>query len=244
MSKKPGAVQDQWVVKKLTLNLGLRFDHFNAYVPEQTRPDGFFVGSFDIDRIDNAGNFNDLNPRLGVAYDVFGDGKTAIKGSIGRFIGGLGPAFADQVNPANAIVLSTNRTWNDVNGNFVPDCDLRNNSANAECGAIDNNAFGTIQPNRRLADDARLGFGNRPYTTMASVSVQHELRPNVSLDVGYFRTWFGNFSATDNTLVTPADYDTFCLTLPTDARLPGGAGTSSAIWGTSSRRSSASSIMW
>ena len=237
--------QDQWVVKKLTLNLGLRFDHFNAYVPEQTRPDGFFVGSFDIDRIDNAGNFNDLNPRLGVAYDVFGDGKTAIKGSIGRFIGGLGPKFADQVNPANAIVLSTNRTWNDVNGNFVPDCDLRNNSANAECGAIDNNAFGTIQPNRRLADDARLGFGNRPYTTMASVSVQHELRPNVSLDVGYFRTWFGNFSATDNTLVTPADYDTFCISLPTDARLPGGgAGTSSAIWGTSSRRSSASSTMW
>jgi hypothetical protein len=54
--------------------------------------------------------------------------------------------------------------------------------------------------------------------------VQHELRANMSIDVGYFRTWFGNLTITDNVLVTPADYDPFCITAPRDSRLPGGGG--------------------
>ncbi len=224
--------QDQWVLKKLTLNLGLRYDHFNAFVPEQTRPAGYFTAALHVNRIDNAGNFNDLGPRLGVSYDVFGTGKTAIKGSVGRYISSLGAAFANTTNPAVSLVTQTNRFWNDQfygagdprSGNYTPNCDLRDPSANGECGAIDNSAFGTVAPNVRLADEAREGWFKRPYTWQASASVQHELRPNVSVDVGYFRTWFGNFTVTDNTLVTPADYDTFCITLPSDPRLPGGGG--------------------
>jgi hypothetical protein len=46
----------------------------------------------------------------------------------------------------------------------------------------------------------------------------------VSLNIGYFRTWSGNFTATDNQLVTRADYDPFCITAPVDSRLPGGGG--------------------
>jgi hypothetical protein len=216
--------QDQWVVKKLTLNLGLRYDHFQAWVPEQTRPAGYFTDELHVARVDNAGNFHDLGPRLGASYDLFGTGKTAIKGFVGRYIGSLGAAFANQSNPAFSLVTQTNRTWFDADLDYVPDCELRNRAQNGECGAIDNAAFGTVRPASRLADDAREGWFNRRYVWEASASVQHELAPNVSVDVGYFRTWSGNMTVTDNTLVTPADYDTFCITLPMDPRLPGGGG--------------------
>jgi len=54
--------------------------------------------------------------------------------------------------------------------------------------------------------------------------VQHELRPGLAVNVGYFRTWYGNFTVTDNLSVTPADFDEYCLTAPSDPRLPGGGG--------------------
>src|SRR5262249_23466458 len=41
---------------------------------------------------------------------------------------------------------------------------------------------------------------------------------------GYYRNWFGNFLVTDNTLVPPADYDPYCVTAPSDSRLPNGGG--------------------
>jgi hypothetical protein len=81
--------------------------------------------------------------------------------------------------------------------------------------------FGQIRAgNTRLADDAREGFNRQAYNWQGSASVQHELRPGLGVNVGYFRTWYGGFLATDNQLVTPADYDPFCITVPTDARLP------------------------
>jgi len=50
--------------------------------------------------------------------------------------------------------------------------------------------------------------------------MQHELWPRVAINVGYFRTWYGGFTVNDNLAVTPADYDPYCITAPTDSRLP------------------------
>jgi hypothetical protein len=55
-------------------------------------------------------------------------------------------------------------------------------------------------------------------------SYWHEIASGVSLDVGYYRTWFGNFSVTDNRVLTPADFDRFSILAPSDPRLPGGGG--------------------
>jgi hypothetical protein len=56
------------------------------------------------------------------------------------------------------------------------------------------------------------------------VILQHELAPSVGLNVGYYHRQYGNFTVTDNTLVTPTDYDPYCITTPVDSRLPGGGG--------------------
>src|SRR5262249_12472010 len=63
------------------------------------------------------------------------------------------------------------------------------------------------------------GWGKRPYNWEYSASVQHQLLKNVSLNAGYFRRTFGNQTVTQNLDITPADYDPFCITAPTDPRL-------------------------
>src|SRR5262249_35292990 len=108
--------------------------------------------------------------------------------------------------------------------NFLPDCVLTSRAANGECGAIDNQAFGTVVPNTTWDKAVTEGFGNRAYNWQIVASIQHEIRPGLAANFGYFRTWFGNFTVTDNVLVTPADFTTFCLTAPVDSRLPNGGG--------------------
>ena len=211
--------QDQWTVKRLTMNLGVRYDAINSYVPEQSRPDTQFVPAVTFARINNVPNWKDVTPRFGAALDVFGNGKTAIKGYVGKYMNAQGVGVATIANPANAIVLAATRTWADANGNFTPDCDLKSNAANGECGALNDRAFGTPRITRRYDQDLVNGTGRRDYTWQGSASMQHELRKGLSINVAYYRTWYGNFTATDNQLVVPADYNQFCIQAPNDPRL-------------------------
>ena len=223
--------QDQWTINRLTLSPGLRFDYLNAYVPAQTRAPGRFIGAINIPEVSNRPMWTDLSPRVGAAYDLFGNGKTAIKGMVGRYVGTHGVDIALLSNPANALVAASTRNWNDTffpvgdprRGNFVPDCDLSNLSVNDECGA-GNPAFGTPNVVTRYATDVLEGFGTRDFQWQASLGAQHELRPGFGLSATYFRYWRGNIFATDNLAVAPSDYSTYCVTTPSDARLPGGGG--------------------
>jgi len=218
--------QDQWTIRKLTLNMGVRFNNFNGTIPAQDLPAGYFVPERHTDPVYDSPNFTNLSPRLGAAYDVFGTGRTAIKASLGHFTPrNVGPTG----NPLLNLAQSTTRTWNDSffgpgdprTGNFVPDCDLRNPVASGECGPFSDLSFGLPKPpNAALAPDAQGGFNKDSYNWQASLMLQHQLFANTALNVGYYRTWYGNFLVTDNRLVTPADYDEFCITAPTDSRLP------------------------
>jgi hypothetical protein len=216
--------QDQWTTGRMTLNLGVRFDSVNAEVPAQQRPAGRFVGAFDFPAIKNVPAYKDLSPRLGAAYDLFGNGKTAVKFALGRYVNAMGADIASIVNPALAISLSATRTWSDANGNFVPDCNLQNPAANGECGALNNSKFGTVNVVTHYDPALLSGFGTREYNWQTSASVQQELRPGVAVNVGYFRTWYGNFTTTENRAVTSQDFNPYCITAPVDARLPGGGG--------------------
>src|SRR5690606_7839274 len=136
----------------------------------------------------------DLTWRSGFSYDLFGNGRTAIKGAINRYLlgqtlNGIGSA----PNPIGSLVTSANRSWNDANGNFVPDCDLTVPAANGECGPTSPSTFGTVVPQNTYDPDMLRGFGVRPWNVEFTASVQHEIAPRMSVDVGYFRRVWGNF---------------------------------------------------
>src|SRR5262245_44234258 len=244
--------QDQWSLSnKVTLNLGIRWDYFNSYVPEQTagfegETDGYWVGQpisnpwiapRRFEPVENVPNWKDWNPRLGISYDLFGNGKTALKASLGRYTAKLGTEIAETANPINTSVNTTSRSWTDANRNYVPDCDLGNFTLNGECGPILNSNFGKNNPTAtRYNPETLNGYGKRDFNWDFTTEVQHELMPGFAITGGYYRNTGGYFRyafgspfssklrVTDNQLVTPDDYDPFCVTLPSDPRLPNGGG--------------------
>jgi hypothetical protein len=212
--------QDQWTLGRTTLNLGLRYDGLNGYVPAQKLPAGIFVPARDFPEVKDTPNWKNINPRLGVSYNVFGNGKTALKAGLGRYVPYTVTASN---NPAANQAASATRTWTDSNHNYIPDCVLGPSvpQANGECGALSDQTFGQVRAgNTRVADDAQHGFNKQLYNWQGSISIQQELRQGTALSAGYFRTWYGGFLVTKNGAVTPADFDSYCINMPADNRLP------------------------
>ena len=204
--------QDQWKVRKVTLNLGLRYDGYSASVPEHSLPAGYFVPARSFPAMDDIPNFKNLNPRVSVIYDVFGNGNTALKASLGRY---TPLEYRATNNPAANQATNTTRTWTDTNRNYVPDCDLTNPNVNGECGVWSDLSFGRDRPGTRYAENALRGFNTQFHNWQGSASLQHQLWPGVALNIGYFHTRYGNFLVTDNEALTAADFDTYCVTRPT-----------------------------
>ena len=212
-------VQDRWSLGRVTINAGLRFDWIRAHDPQVVEPANALFGSFTAPAVDNVPNWKDLNPRFGVAWDVAGDGKTVIKGGVNRYVTTLTTSVASLFGPtAN---FSTARNWTDANGNFFPDCDLKNPSANGECGAFLNPSVGTFGTATATPDpDWVQGWGKRGYNWQTQISVDRQIGSRAAVNVGYYRTIYGNFFVTDNLNLQPSDFDPFCVTVPVDSRLP------------------------
>jgi hypothetical protein len=236
LDAEPGVyAQDRWTLDRLTLNLGVRYDYKRSHFPEQTIGDSkdphgttrFVQTPFVIPKTDQL-RWHDITPKMAAAFDLFGDGKTAVKVSLNKYLDGT---QVDGIgNPvAGNLVLETTRAWTDGNRDFRPDCDLLAPAANGECGPLANPNFGKVTGGAGQWDPRLLrGWGVRGFNWEFSTSVQRQLIPRVSLDAGYFRRWYGNLTTTDDAALTQADFDVFSITAPGDPRLPGGGGYSVA----------------
>jgi hypothetical protein len=236
------SAQDQWTVGRLTLQGAVRYDRAWSWAPADgngtTGTSRFNPKPIGFDRTVSVSGYNDITPRLGLAYDLFGHGKTALKVNLGKYVEA---ATADVIyssnNPAARIVTrvgsgagSAARGWTDGNKNYVVDCDLLNPSLQNNlatggdlCAALGGNNlnFGNANPNTTTINPAILsGWGVRPYDWQFGVSVQHELLPRLSVEGAYNRRWWGNFFVTDNVLTTAADYDTYSIAIPQHDNLP------------------------
>ena len=160
--------------------------------------------------------WKDVDPRVGAAYDLFGNGTDGAQGGAGP----IRVEDSDRRSPRRTIrsqtsINSVNRTWNDTNGNYVPDCDLANRPRQRRVRALGEPELRRAQRHHALCRRRPRRLRRRGYNWDFTTEVQHQLRPGVSMTGGYYRNWFGNFLVTDNTLVTPADFDPFCITAPT-----------------------------
>ena len=222
--------QDQWTTGRLTLQGGIRYDHLATSYPDQSFGGVGYNASAPVEvlypsRSTQSVSWNDVTVRTGAAYDLFGNGKTAVKFNLGKYMEAFSATNTDlDLNPLIRNTISTTRTWTDTNKDFVPNCDLANKEKNGECAAMDNKNFGTAAFTRSYDPNFVTGSGVRPYNWGLGISVQQEVLPRVSVNVGYFRNWWGNWYAVDNRSTTLADYTPFSIVAPVDSRLPGGGG--------------------
>ena len=232
--------QDQWTLDRLTLNIGVRLEKHWGYSPAQVSPSepnradawpgalriNEWLGQRSFEKTPVTPNWTDISPRVGFAYDLFGTGRTALKMSLGHFVAQIDNEITMLNNPFVRSITTTNRAWNDANENYIPDCDLGNFDANGECGGISNTNFGKNNPNATQWDPDVLN-GLRDSNWDLSAEVQQELMDGLSVTLGYYFNTAGYNSeydsktrVIDNMKVGADDYDEYCITQPTDSRLP------------------------
>ena len=232
--------QEQWTLDRLTINAGVRYDYEESSYPDQTtwayldplagpgiqgsgpintwlRDDLFIAG-------EKANDWHDLQPRVGLAYDLRGDGRTAIKFGAHRYGKRNSTDIANLLNPG-LNNRSQTRTWLDGALGCTPtDGPGPNNGGllgwdGSTCipgdGLVQGNPLinepngELVSPNSVLAfgqplittffdEDWRYGWGNRQANWEITASIQQQLVDGLSLDVGYFRRSWVNFYVEDD----------------------------------------------
>jgi hypothetical protein len=196
--------QDSWTLKRLTLNGGVRWDYLNTIMQKGCAGGGRFSPVVCVDRdVSGRPEFSNLSPRVSVVYDLFGNAKTALKGSVNKYVLPWAGGWAKRYDPRFS--QSDRRNWRDLNGDDI--------AQDNEIGASNNINFGRVT--RFPAADLQ-----REYNVESSVGVQHQLLPRVSVTAAYFHRRYYNQEAQDNTLINRSDWIPFQVANPCGALCP------------------------
>jgi hypothetical protein len=181
---------------RVTVSPGVRFDYYNASISAEHAAAGRFVGARDLPAINGVPDWKSLVPRLAVAWDPAGTGKTAVKASASKYMKNEGMGFTSLVNQMS--LSPSRRSWSDTN--------LDGNAQDTELGPSTGFTGGsntTIDPEIK-----------RPYNWEYTASVQRQLRQRLSVSAAYFNRQLRDLYGVKNTLVTPSDYTAVVITNP------------------------------
>lgn len=214
-------IQDSWTIGRLTINPGIRYEQFVGSTPSREVAPGRFVPFRTFPERLNVPNWKDLSPRFGVAWDVQGNGKTAVKMGFGKYMRAYAHGFQEAYDP-NFYTAAT-LTWTDLNGDDtaqggiqyasngtrVP-CVYRTPGCEIDFSTLSAN-FG-VRQSQNPADDIK-----RPYQYEMNASVQREVVPGTSVTFSYVRRDYKQMIWSDNLAISPSDYTEFKVPSPLDA---------------------------
>lgn len=183
--------QDAWTIgDRLTLNIGIRLDGVYGYVPVQSSPAGTWTALsqqlsdavFEVtSEITGLPDWPmNLGPRLSFAYDLFGDGRAALKGGWGRYYTQMGNGLSSGANPnagASAWV-----GWNDLDGDRL--VDIGPSGTLVDSPEIDLSRFEGFTGGASTVYDQD---ANRPYSDDISLGLDMTLGTEVSFSATYHR---------------------------------------------------------
>jgi Carboxypeptidase regulatory-like domain len=195
-------IQDKWrPTRKLTLNLGLRFETNYGWMPETCQVQTQFINAQCFAAINGAPDWKALNPRFSVIYDLLGNGSTALKFAANRYVVPVGVQVVGRINPVRS--TNDNRQWLpqsrcgeaatlgcDRNGDLIPQFN--------ELGPSSGYSLGTTA---RYAD----GY-DWPHANEYTVEIQRQLPGNLVLSGGYTRREKRNQLGQRNVAVPTSSY--------------------------------------
>jgi hypothetical protein len=191
-------IQDSWTFGRFTINPGLRYERFAMSIPAQGAGAGRWVPAREFAAQENIVDWNTLAPRFGVVWDLFGDGRTAVKGGLSRYDRLAGITIVQPLNQKNISFQTC--PWADANA------DLRAQSSEI---ALER-CTGSLQPSLGFVD----GDLKRPHQWEYNAMVQHQIGSNTSVMVAYFGRRFWDLYTTVNDAVPPTAYSPVTITNP------------------------------
>jgi hypothetical protein len=206
LSNNSAYVQDTITKDRVTLQLGLRYD-YNKDTAEASsivaNPlGGPWLPGIDFPGADPGVAFNDFSPRLGVTYNLTGDGRTLARANFARYYGQVGNGgVAATINPVGSTTLRY--PWSDANRNQVAEIGeivLSAKPLNASTNWSAANPANTVSANSvdpNLKNDT---------TDELILGLDREVGRGFALGANYIYRKYGNFSWNDRVNFSSADW--------------------------------------
>ena len=210
-------VQDTWTIKRLTINPGIRIEWFSAGMRAASAPAGRFVPERFFPEERGLLKWGpDYAPRMAAVYDLFGNGRTALKTNFSKYHRQYDADPAAAYSPIG--IISERRNWFDCLLNaggtacsgaaaatnrdgVVQDVEIGPSPAGGTFGTIRNNTLGDL---------------DRRYNWEFTAGVQHQVTPRLAVGAMLFKRQIYEIPLTDRSFITEADYTPFETRMPAE----------------------------